>query len=399
MPFEPARSSSPFVPAPIQNRFRGVDSLGLLFILSVILAGCGAPGDPTPPTPPVPTPVNDLSARQAGDGVQLTFSMPTKTVRGERLTEAPAIEVLRGAPKPDGSPNLKSLQLVETVPGELAAKYQTDDRVQIITPVAPSDNREGSGNTFVYAIRTRASRKRSSTDSNAVMVHVYPAPAGVRQLAAKVTENSIDLRWPPVTQTSGGEPITVNEYHIYRGELDSRSYDPATSTADIPHEKFLAPLALLNRSDGPEYHDTLFEFGKLYLYLVRSVTTAAGSPLESNGSDPLVVKTVDTFPPATPTELVATMLENSGTPPAVEVDLSWSISTESDLAGYRIYRSERENEKGELLIQDLLLSPAYRDTSVQSGHRYWYSVTAVDRSSNESAPTPQVAADVAQHTP
>jgi hypothetical protein len=231
------------------------------------------------------------------------------------------------------------------------------------------------------------------------MVHVYPAPAGVRQLAAKVTENSIDLRWPPVTQTSGGEPITVNEYHIYRGELDSRSYDPATSTADIPHEKFLAPLALLNRSDGPEYHDTLFEFGKLYLYLVRSVTTAAGSPLESNDSDPLVVKTVDTFPPATPTELVATMLENSGTPPAVEVDLSWSISTESDLAGYRIYRSERENEKGELLIQDLLLSPAYRDTSVQSGHRYWYSVTAVDRSSNESAPTPQVAADVAQHTP
>jgi fibronectin type 3 domain-containing protein len=83
----------------------------------------------------------------------------------------------------------------------------------------------------------------------------------------------------------------------------------------------------------------------------------------------------------------------------VEVDLSWSISTESDLAGYRIYRSKRENEKGELLTQDLLLSPAYRDTSVQSGHRYWYSVTAVDRSSNESAPTPQVAADVAQHNP
>ena len=121
--------------------------------------------------------------------------------------------------------------------------------------------------------------------------------------------------------------------------------------------------------------------------------------MESNDSDPLVLNAIDTFPPATPSGLVATTLENPGATPSIEVDLSWSISTDSDLAGYRLYRSENENNKGELLTQDLLLSPAYRDTSVQSGHRYWYSVTAVDRSSNQSAPTPQVAADVAQHTP
>ena len=371
----------------------------VLFILSAFLVGCGAPGDPTPPSPPVATSIVDLSARQAGDGVQLTFSMPTKTVRGERLVQPPAIEVLRGALKPDGSPNLKSLQVVETIPGELAARYQSDDHVQIVTPVTPSDNRAISGITFVYAIRTRASRKRTSTDSNPVVVRVYPVPAGVGRLTAKLTENSIDLSWPAVTQTSGGEPITVSEYHIYRGELDPRRYDPEASAADILHEKFLVPLALLNRSDSPEYHDVQFDFGKIYLYIVRSVTTVAGNPLESNDSDPLVLKTIDTFAPATPSGLVATVVENPAPTSSVEVDLSWAISTESDLAGYRLYRSERENDKGELLTQDLLLSPAYRDTSVQSGHRYWYSVTAVDRSSNESAPTPQVAADVAQHTP
>jgi len=87
------------------------------------------------------------------------------------------------------------------------------------------------------------------------------------------------------------------------------------------------------------------------------------------------------------------------TPPSQEIDLSWSINTEQDLAGYRVYRSEREGERGSLVTQDLLLSPAYRDTSVASGHRYWYSVTAVDLSGNESAPAPQVAADVAQHSP
>jgi hypothetical protein len=46
-----------------------------------------------------------------------------------------------------------------------------------------------------------------------------------------------------------------------------------------------------------------------------------------------------------------------------------------------------------------LLSPAYRDTSVQPGHRYWYSVTAVDRSGNESVPSASVAVEVAQPSP
>jgi len=39
---------------------------------------------------------------------QLTFTLPTKTVAGERLAEAPAIEILRGTVKPDGSPDTKS---------------------------------------------------------------------------------------------------------------------------------------------------------------------------------------------------------------------------------------------------------------------------------------------------
>jgi fibronectin type 3 domain-containing protein len=48
---------------------------------------------------------------------------------------------------------------------------------------------------------------------------------------------------------------------------------------------------------------------------------------------------------------------------------------------------------------DLLLSPAYRDTAVQAGHKYWYSVTAVDRAGNESAPSEQILADLTQPLP
>jgi hypothetical protein len=369
-------------------------------IAALLLIGCGAPGDPVAPSPPTPTAIADLSAHQLGDGVALNFSLPAKTIHGDRLVQPPAIEILRGETKPDGSPNLKSLHVVETIPGELAAKYQADDRTQIVTPIASAENRSASGFDTVFAIRTRASRKRASVDSNAVKLHIYPVPAPVDQLQSQITENAIDLTWKAPTQTAAGDPISVTEYHVYRGELDPKSYDPKTTGPEVLHERFAAPLALLGRSNDPHYTDAQFDFGKTYVYLVRGVTTAGNNELESSDSDPAILKPADTFPPSTPLGVVAAAIENpETTPPSLEVDISWSINSEQDLAGYRVYRSEREGEKGPLVTQDLLLSPAYRDTSVASGHRYWYSVTAVDLSGNESAPAPQVAADVAQHSP
>jgi hypothetical protein len=362
----------------------------------VLLAGCGAPGDPTAPSPPVPTTISDLSARQAGDGVQLTFSMPTKTIRGERLASPPAVEVLRGAAKPDGSPDPNSFRVIDTIPGALVKKYQIDEHTQIVSPVAPEESRAHPGATILYRVRTRASKKRASADSNPVTVHIFPVPQQITAIACKVNETSMELSWSAVTRTSGGDPVVVSEYHIYRGELDARTHDP--STKDVLHEKWIVPLALLASSDAPNYRDTQFDFGKTYVYLVRSVTTASGNPLESSDSDPLVLTPVDVFPPATPQEVAVAILLNPGTG-ATEVDLSWSINAEPDLAGYRVYRSEQQEDKGQLVTPDLLLSPAYRDTSVAPGHQYWYRVSAVDRSGNESAPTPPAAADIAQHSP
>jgi hypothetical protein len=367
-----------------------------IFALTLFLAGCGAPGDPVPPSPLVPAAITDLAAQQAGDGVRLTFSMPSKTIRGEHLAEPPAIEVLRGTPKPDGSPDANSFRVVDDIPGALAGKYEVDDHIQFISPVAPDAAHAHPGGTVVYRVRTRASIKRASSDSNSVMIRLFPVPERIASVQSEVTETAIDLHWPAVTRTSGGDPIVVAEYHVYRGELDPRAHDPATK--DVLHEKWIVPLALLATTNGPDYRDMQFEFGKTYVYVVRAVATSEGNPLESSDSDPLILNPADTFPPATPQGLVAAVL---GSPDgaSAEVDLSWSINAEPDLAGYRVYRSEQESDKGKLVTPDLLPSPAYRDTSVALGHSYWYRVSAVDRSGNESAPSPPVAADVAQHFP
>ena len=156
-----------------------------------------------------------------------------------------------------------------------------------------------------------------------------------------------------------------------------------------------SPLALLSPSDTNSSSDTQFEFGKTYVYVVRSIISVDGSEIESDNSDPVMVTPLDTFPPAAPQDLVAAVLP--GTAPSTPVvDLSWSINLETDFAGYRVYRSEQEGARGQLMTPDLLPTPAFRDGSVVPGRRYWYTVTALDRAGNESAPSSSVTVDIPQ---
>jgi hypothetical protein len=357
-------------------------------------AGCGAPGEPTPPAPPVPVAVADLVAQQAGDGVQLVFTLPGKTVTGDRLSSPPAVEVVRGLPKADGSPDEKSFRVVYTIPGALVANYLAEGQVRFTDPVAPAEIRSQLGHPFLYAVRTRASQKRASANSNVVQVRMFPVPERIAPLTARVTETAVELSWAAPSRNSDGEPLgAILGYRIYRGEIDPSSLEAALK--DFSQAKWRSPVTLLAPSSDTNYRDTFFDFGKTYAYVVRTVVQVDGKALESSDSEPAIVTPRDIFPPAVPQNLAAVVLPGA-TPDSAVVDLSWSINLETDLAGYHVYRSEQEGTKGNLVAPDLLLAPAYRDTSVEPGHRYWYSVTAVDRAGNESEPCAAVAVDVAK---
>ena len=370
---------------------RAVSIGGFLFVLTSIW-GCGAPGEPTPPAPQIPRAVADLAAQQAGEAVQLSFTMPTKTIRGEALSDTPAVEILRGAVKPDGSADAKSFREVQTVPGAMVENYRAEDHVSIADTVPAGELRSGQGRV-AYRVRTRASRRHTSADSNTVIVRIVAAAERIRSVQAVATETAVELSWTTPTRTFDGEPLqAITEYHIYRGEIDPASADAAAK--DLSQAKWNSPLSLLGHSATPTYRDTDFRFGVTYVYTVRSVTPSDGGPIESSDSVPAIITPQDIYPPGVPQGLVATPIV--GEPTGQEVDLSWSISPETDLAGYHVYRSEQEETRGELVTPDLLLSPAYRDNSVQAGHRYWYRVTAVDRAGNESAASAPVAVDVSQ---
>jgi fibronectin type 3 domain-containing protein len=61
-----------------------------------------------------------------------------------------------------------------------------------------------------------------------------------------------------------------------------------------------------------------------------------------------------------------------------------------------VYRNDQQGQRGMLITPELLLTPAYRDSSVAAGQRYWYTVTAVDRAGNESAPSEQIFVELLQ---
>jgi len=387
--------NSPGTPSSSEKRpAHAVSIFHFLFSIFFLVVGCGAPGEPVPPVPPVPEAVTDLVAKQAGDGVLLTFTMPGKSTLGDKLTQVPAFEVLRGTTRADGTPDPRSFRVVDTVPGALVSRYAQHGQVVFVDPIAPADSQLHSSLPIIYRLRTYISDKHPSPLSKDISIRLYPVPAAISALNATVTEQGVELKWPPPTRTSSGEPLAaVKEYRVYRGQLNP---DSATlPAAERPQGAWKSPLQQLGVTTTPDYRDSGFDYGKTYAYVVRGVLDSPAGPLESSDSPEAVVTPKDTFPPAAPQGLVAA-IEPSTTPGTAVVELSWAINVETDLVGYRVYRSNHEGDRGSLLNQQLLPSPAYRDNTVPSGQLYWYTVTAVDRFGNESVPSPAVAVDLAQ---
>jgi hypothetical protein len=362
--------------------FRGLSIFQ--FLISIFFfSSCGSPGDPRAPAPPVPVAVSDLAAQQSGESVQLTFRLPQTTVEGEPLEALPEVEIFRAfVPRTAPADQPVAAKQIYTVPASLVATYLREGRIEFADPIGPEDLARHAGGQAVYTVRTRASRRRASADSNIAAVRIYPVPQAIGDLAATVTAAAIELRWTPPARSTSGTPLSLGGYRIYRGEL---------TTAQPDAEQ--APLTLLGIAPTADYRDTQFEFGKTYVYRVRSVAQYELDAVESAPSNLVAVHAQDVFPPAPPQNLVVIPVAAAGETPA-HFELSWGISGETDLAGYNVYRVEAgaSDTRPAKLNREWLPTPTFRDMSVVAGRGYTYSVTAVDRSGNESAPSAAVTA-------
>jgi hypothetical protein len=359
-------------------------------VLACALAvlGCAAPGDPTARHPLVPVAVADLSVHQFGSGFSLSFTLPTRSTDHETLAEHPAIEIYRADLPPGGIPVKQTAwRLAYAIPSAQVDQYLKGTRFEFRDPLTAEDFARVEGSSAAYKIHSRAVRAYASADSNIVSVRVYPAPDSPRDVQIETTEPALIAHWSAVSPPSGAVGLT---YHIYRGLPE-----PGVTNApqNISEAKLKSPLELEGSSSDTGYRDVHFQFDTSYVYTVRSVAQYGAASVESADSAPVLITPRDIFPPATPTGLETAVIPASPQSPAF-VELSWSISTEEDLTGYFVYRSDSGATPGVRINPEILPSPAFRDISVEPGKRYYYRVSAFDRSGNESPMSSAVVADV-----
>jgi hypothetical protein len=362
--------------------------LALCFVACGWIAGCAAPGDPVARHPVVPAAVADLAVRQYGSAFALTFTLPKRSVDREALAEQPSIEIYRAAVPPGSVPDKKtSWQLAYTIPSEQVDRYLTGERIEFHDALAAGDFALPAGSSMAYKIRTRAARARASADSNVVTKRILAPPEAPREVRVEVSETALIVHWAEVAAPSGSASIA---YRVYRAVAES-GQDASVSSASQAKLKTQPELA--GSSTSTEFREAHFEFGTAYLYSVRSVAQYGADVVESADSAAVAITPRDTFPPAAPNNVEISVVP--ATPQAgMYVELSWAISSEADLAGYIVYRSDAENAPGERISTETLPSPTFRDMSVVPGGRYFYRVSAVDRSGNESPRSSAVEADI-----
>ena len=353
--------------------------------LCLVLSGCAQLGAPLPPSLELPKAPTDLRFTRKGNHVSLTWSEPTLTTDRQSVRYLGPTLVCRSLdteitacgnpvamlPAPAAAPAPKSHSIrpkpQRPAPQKPALEAYTDTLPTSLIQPNPSAE-------ITYAVEVLNRNARGAGLSNRIHVPAIltlPPPA---DLSANLTGNGVTLNW-----TSTGEPQNHGNnaasiqylYRIYRRDESSGKDSIA---GEIPVGQ-----------PGPEHFtDSGFEWEKTYLYRVTAVTIVKrpDSEIQVEGDDtpPLRVVAHDIFPPSVPSGLQA-VYSGQGQKPFI--DLIWAPVTNSDLAGYNVYRSEAGAEPVKLNSEPVK-SPAYRDFAVTSGKTYTYSISAIDVRGNQS---------------
>jgi len=350
-----------------------IAKFGLCLFALALCAGCGTPGIPLPPSLELARPVSDLRAVRKGNTVYLTWSAPEATTDRHNIRHPGPTEVCRtlGTIMRECGTAVARIPFAKT---PAATKAAPRPQLSYSDQLPANLSAENQIATVVYAVSVLNSYGRSAGLSNQALVSAAPTMPPPSDFQAQVTAEGVRLSWKAIAppQVAGLKYL----YRVYRR--------PSGTNADA-----VAGEVAVTDESTPSFLDNTFDWEKTYDYRLTVVTVVApekGAEQQVEGEDtaPVTVVAHDVFPPTTPAGLQAVF---SGPGQKPFIDLIWAPDTESDLAGYNVYRHEQQEQAVQAvkLNSELVKSPAFRDTDVLAGHQYFYSVSAVDVRSNESA--------------
>lgn len=385
-----------------------------LVALALLLGSCGHKANPLPPlrrTPPAPA---DFRIAQRGDSLELSATAPATSVDG-RVYDRLSLEFLHATGETDIDKR-GDKRVATALPGE---------KVTALLPLpAPA--------TLVRAAaRGLAFGQRGARTLTKALLTVPPIDPP-RELVAVAAEEGVTLSWqgilpdpappppvgprPPAPVASPAVPAAptgvpgVPVAPVGPPAASARPGEPSPAPAGSAVAKPSAAATAVTPDSGlrrngflvyrrlasaPAYGAPLADapldrrsavdagapLGASVCYVVRAV--ASTDPLiESHPSNEACATRQDTTAPATPAGLA--LLPRPG-----GLELLWSPSAETDLAGYQVYRAAADG----VPVRLGRVGPeqaAFLDETAERGVTYRYTLTAFDSAGNESEPSEPV---------
>ncbi|NUM77446.1 VCBS repeat-containing protein [candidate division KSB1 bacterium] len=198
------------------------------------------------------------------------------------------------------------------------------------------------------------------------------APTSPASLVAAVDKNSVTLSWNKSTDTE--TPQNGLTYNLRVGTTPGGT-------------QIVSPMADVNTGYrkvpklGNTNHNTSWIIKNLapgtYYWSVQAIDNAfAGSPFAPEQSF-VIVGTGDTTPPATPQNLIAIAGNQQAT-------LTWQANNEADFLRYRIYGGTSPNPTTKIDSVNGAANTTKIIASLTNGTTYYFRITAVDNSLNQS---------------
>lgn len=212
-----------------------------------------------------------------------------------------------------------------------------------------------NGMTYYYKVVAFDTSDNLSARSDAAWCAPFAAPTG-----ATVTDHpndegtALDIRWNARPESS------VTGYRVYRSSTAGGSYSLVATLGEVT-----------------EWTDFAVTKNSTRYYKVAAYDAAGNVSAQSAYG---YGTAIDNLPPATPSIASATAIQRAA---GGRIEVRWSANSESDLAGYKLYRATELDGEYQL-VATLGKVTSYLDTGLTNAVTYYYKLAAFDTSNNLS---------------